>query len=190
MNHNNQIFEFFNSKFPFNQEGLTEFSKAFKTKTYKKGSLIVSKDETENQLRFVSQGIVREYFAHEEREMNTQFYLEGEFTTDFHLLLNQGKRRKYQESLTDTTIKQMDSATFYEFMERYKCGKEFVDEIFSQNIMLREQEEFKHFSLTPDELYLDLLNTKPQWLQQIPLYHIATYLRMTPETLSRIRKRN
>jgi hypothetical protein len=105
-------------------------------------------------------------------------------------LLNQGKRRKYQESLTDTTIKQMDSATFYEFMERYKCGKEFVDEIFSQNIMLREQEEFKHFSLTPDELYLDLLNTKPEWPQQIPLYHIATYLRMTPETLSRIRKRN
>lgn len=186
----NLIFDFFIQKFPFNREGLEEFSNSFVTKTYKKGSIIASKGDSENFLRFLEKGTVREYFGFKDKEMNTQFFMEGEFITHFQALLNCGNRVKYQESLNDTTIKQMDRKVFFDFLDRYNCGKEMVNEIFRQNMEQRELEEFKHFSLSPDELYLDLLNTKPLWFQHIPLYHIATYLRMTPETLSRIRKRN
>ena len=46
----------------------------------------------------------------------------------------------------------------------------------------------KSFTRTAEELYLDIMKTKPDWLLQIPQYHIASYLGITPETLSRIRK--
>ena len=184
------ISQFFANKFPFNQEGLMEFAAAFKTRYYKKGTLIVSKDDPENQLRFLESGIIREYYAHQGKEMNTWFYLPHEFITDFNTLLNAGIRKKYQECLVDSELRVMDRVTFFRFMERYECGKEFVHEIFKEIISVREEAEFKHFSLTPDELYLDLMKSRPEWMQSIPLYHIATFLRMTPETLSRIRKRN
>ena len=41
---------------------------------------------------------------------------------------------------------------------------------------------------TPKEKYLRFIKEEPGLLQRIPLYHIAAYLAMTPETLSRIRK--
>ena len=49
--------------------------------------------------------------------------------------------------------------------------------------------EFNRVTKTPDELYKELFIYKPEWLQLIPQYHIASYLNITPETLSRIRKR-
>ncbi|HAA15235.1 MAG TPA: Crp/Fnr family transcriptional regulator [Cytophagales bacterium] len=190
MTDRDHIFEFFNNQFPFNQEGLAEFSQAFQPRTYKKGTLLTVQGDQESELRFLEKGIVREFFSHQGKEMNTQFYLPQEFTTDFHLLQSGGTRKKYQECLTDATLRVLDKPHFFQFMDRYQCGKAFVEEIFRASITQREDEEFKHFSLTPDELYLDLLEHKPEWLLKIPLYHIATYLRMTPETLSRIRKRN
>jgi len=42
---------------------------------------------------------------------------------------------------------------------------------------------------TPEEKYLRFIKEEPVLLQRIPLYHIAAYLAMTPETLSRIRKK-
>ena len=184
------ISAFFQSKFPFNHEGLAEFSSAFVVRHYPKGTILSLAEEAEDQLSFLEEGIIREYYSHNGKEMNTWFYLSAEFITDFSALLKGGKRKKYQECLADSTIRVMDRRTFFSFMERYQCGREFVNEIFAKMIANREDESFKHFSLTPDELYLDLLAKRPQWLRVIPLYHIATYLRMTPETLSRIRKRN
>jgi hypothetical protein len=42
---------------------------------------------------------------------------------------------------------------------------------------------------TPEEKYLQFIKEQPELMQRIPLYHIAAYLAMTPETLSRIRKK-
>jgi len=190
MKKQDQIFGFFNSQFPFNQEGLKEFAEAFKIKKVAKGTLISSEGDTENELRFLIKGTVREFFSHQGKEMNTQFFVNPQFITDFHSLISDAKRKKYQESLSSVELKTMDKNLFLDFMDRYQCGKGFVDEIFKKLIAEKEDEAFKHFSLTPDELYQDLLTHRPQWLRQVPLYHIATYLRMTPETLSRIRKRS
>lgn len=187
---NDKIFEFFNSKFPFNRDGLIEFTDSFKSKTYKKGELIVGAGTTVKKLLFLEKGTVREYFSKDEREMNTNFYIGSQFITDFYALVNNQKTRRNIESLSDVVVREMSVEKFNDFLFKYECGKSFVDEIFKGIIEQKEEEEFKHFSLTPDELYLDLLENKPEWLQEIPLYHIATYLRMTPETLSRIRKRN
>ena len=184
------ISHFFSSKFPFNEEGLDLFAQAFVHRKYPKGTLLAMAEDGEDHLRFLEEGVVREYFAKGGKEMNTWFYTDVEFITDFALLLGSGVRKKFQECLTDVTLRVMPKYVFFEFMEKYECGRSFVESMFEEMIANREAEEFKHFSYTPDDLYLSLLEERPNWLQKIPLYHIATYLRMTPETLSRIRKRN
>ena len=167
-----------------------EFVDAFATRQYAKGDIISLSGEPEARLRFLVSGTVREYFSHEGKEMNTQFFVRPQFISDFHALVNHQSRKKYQECLSEVTLREMGSEIFFQFMDNYQCGKAFVDQIFQKLIAEKEDEAFEHFSLTPDELYQDLLQNKPEWLQEIPLRHIATYLRMTPETLSRIRKRS
>ena len=79
--------------------------------------------------------------------------------------------------------------TFFDILEKYQCGKSFVESSFRKLLKQKEMLEFHRITKTPEELYKELFIYKSEWLQTIPQYHIASYLNITPETLSRIRKR-
>jgi CRP-like cAMP-binding protein len=180
---------FFSSEFPFNKEGLEEFANSFVFKSYKKGEVILKNGNTENELRFLDKGIVREYYATNDKEKNISFYTDAGFITDFSSFTHSTATKKYQECLTDVNLRVLSKEKFLTFINQYNCGKLFIETIFQRIVVNKETEEFNHFVNTAEELYLDIMKTKPDWLLQIPQYHIASYLGITPETLSRIRKR-
>ena len=180
---------FFSNEFPFNKEGLAEFVNTFVKKSYKKGSVILENGKTENELRFLDNGIIREYYATNDKEKNINFYTDPIFITDFSSFTNSTSTKKYQESLTDVELRVLCKEKFLNFTNQYNCGKLFIETIFQRIVVNKENEEFNHFVNTAEELYLDIMKTKPNWLLHIPQYHIASYLGITPETLSRIRKR-
>lgn len=183
------IFQYFLNEFPFNREGLKEFVDSFERKIFKKGDLILEQGHTESNLRFLHQGTVREFYGGEGKEFNINFYTNQEFVTDFHSFTKSIPTKKYQQCLTKVEILVLPKQQFLEFLDKYSCGKGFVDEMFQKIIEQKEQEEYNRLTQTPEEMYLCLSKTKPQWLQKVPQYHIASYLRITPETLSRIRQR-
>jgi len=190
MSNQDKIFNFFNTKFPFNTSGLEFFVNSFEVRRYQKGDHILKSGQIENELRFLDLGTVRDFYGYKDKEMNTYFYVESGFITDFNSFVKGSQSRKFQECLSDVQLRVLPRETFENFLSKYECGQDFVEQIFQQIIDFKELEDFRHFSLSPDELYIDLVERKPSWLQGIPQYHIASYLRMTPETLSRIRKRN
>jgi CRP-like cAMP-binding protein len=183
------LFLFFSNEFPFNKEGLAEFVNTFVKKSYKKGSVILENGKTENELRFLDNGIIREYYATNDKEKNINFYTEPIFITDFSSFTNSTSTKKYQEALSDVDLRVLSKDKFLEFTNQYNCGKLFIETIFQRIVVDKENEEFNHFVNTAEALYLDIMKTKPNWLLHIPQYHIASYLGITPETLSRIRKR-
>ncbi|WP_291723718.1 Crp/Fnr family transcriptional regulator [Bernardetia sp.] len=180
---------FFANEFPFNKEGLEEFTNAFNSLSYKKGDIILRNGAIENELRFLDKGIVREYYSTKDKEKNINFYTQEGFITDFFSFMHSSDTRKNQECLTDIEIRTLSKTDFLVFLDKYDCGKEFVNTIFQRVVAQKEAEEFNHFINTAEELYLDIMNSQPNWLLHIPQYHIASYLGITPETLSRIRKR-
>lgn len=184
-----QLYQFFITEFPFNKEGLELFVNSFETKNYKKNQPILQFGETEKELRFLDSGIIREFYANNGKEKNIDFFLANEFVTDFYSFVSEKPTRKNQECVTDVQIRTLSKEKFLHFLREYSCGKLFVDEIFQRIIEKKEQDEFGQFINTAEENYKILLQHQPIWLQQIPQYHIASYLGITPETLSRIRKR-
>ena len=78
---------------------------------------------------------------------------------------------------------------FLQFLNQYSCGKLFIETIFKQLVLSKEKAEFNQFVNTAESLYFEIVKTNPNWLVHIPQYHIASYLGITQETLSRIRKR-
>jgi CRP-like cAMP-binding protein len=123
------------------------------------------------------------------KKKNINFYTEPIFITDFSSFTNSTSTKKYQEALTDIELRVLSKEKFLEFTNQYNCGKLFIETIFQRIVVNKENEEINHFVNTAEELYLDIMKTKPNWLEHIPQYHIASYLGITPETLSRIRKR-
>lgn len=184
-----KLFLFFSNEFPFNKEGLEEFVNTFVIKSYPKGSIILENGNIENELRFLDKGIVREYYATNDKEKNINFYTGTGFITDFSSFTHSTATKKYQECLTDVDLRVLSKNKFLNFTNQYNCGKLFIETIFQRIVVNKENEEFNHFVNTAEELYLDIMKTKPNWLLHIPQYHIASYLGITPETLSRIRKR-
>lgn len=180
---------FFSNEFPFNKEGLKEFVNSFVIKSHKKGEIILQNGISEKELRFLDKGIIREYYATNDREKNINFYTNMGFITDFSSFSHSTTTKKYQECLTDVDLRVLPKEKFLDFTNQYNCGKLFIETIFQRIVVNKEIEEFNHFVNTAEELYLDIMKTKPDWLLQIPQYHIASYLGVTPETLSRIRKR-
>ena len=180
---------FFSNEFPFNKEGLEEFVNTFTGKSFKKGEIILENGNVENELRFLDQGIIREYYATNDREKNINFYTSSGFITDFSSFTHSTPTKKFQECLTDVDLRVLSKEKFLTFTNQYNCGKRFVETIFQRIVVNKETEEFNHFVNTAEELYLDIMKNKPDLLLEIPQYHIASYLGITPETLSRIRKR-
>jgi len=184
-----EILTFFQTEYPLNKHGLEELLSLFRREDFKKGSQILKEDSQEKQLRFLNKGIVREYYATSEKETNINFYTKPQFITDLSSFNNDLKTKKNQESLTTIELLIIEKKVFRELLNKYECGKSFIDLNFQKLLKHKELLEYNRITKTPDELYKELFIYKPYWLEKIPQYHIASYLSITPETLSRIRKR-
>lgn len=184
-----EIAAFFETEYPLNKDGLKELLSLFKMVTFKKGVQILIADNHENELRFLNKGVVREYYATPEKETNINFYTKPQFITDLSSFVNDIKTKKNQESLTDIELLSIGKKEFRQLLEKYQCGKSFIDLSFQKLLKHKELLEYNRVTKTADELYKELFIYKPNWLEKIPQYHLASYLDITPETLSRIRKR-
>jgi len=185
----NEISKFFETEYPLNKNGLKELLALFKVEIQEKGSQVLKANQEEKQLRFLNNGVIREYYATSEKETNINFYTKPQFITDLSSFNNNLKTKKNQESLTTIELLCIDKKAFRELLKKYECGKSFIDLSFQKLLKHKELLEYNRITKTADELYKELFIYKPNWLEKIPQYHIASYLNITPETLSRIRKR-
>jgi len=184
-----KISTFFKSKFPLNKDGLNELYTLLKTNEFRKNQIILKENTFEKQLRFLNEGIVREYYSTDEKEININFYTKPQFITDLMPFYSNSKTKKFQETLSEVELLVIDKQKLNKLLLKYHCGKSIVEESFHVLLKQKELLEYNRTTKSPDDLYKELLIYKPEWLQFIPQYHIASYLNITPETLSRIRKR-
>ena len=189
MTNNETLYNFFETDYPLNQDGVKELVESFKDIRLNKGDLIVQEGDAEKKLRFLISGVVREYYSSEEKDTNINFYTYPQFITDFSSFNNGIPTRKNQECLTKVELKELEKTTFSKLLEKYPCGKGFLDLTFQKLLQQKEEFEYNRLTKEPEALYKVILKERAGWLNDVPQYHIASFLGITPETLSRIRKR-
>ncbi|WP_405207228.1 Crp/Fnr family transcriptional regulator [Aquimarina sp. LLG6339-5] len=184
-----EISSFFKTEYPLNKDGLRKLLSLFKLEKIKRGTQLLNAGTEEKKLRFLNKGIIREYYATSVKEININFYIEPQFITDLTSFNTNSKTKKYQEALSDVELLAIDKSSFRKLLNEYDCGKSFIDLSFQRLLRNKELFEYNRITKSPEELYNELFTYRPNWLEKIPQYHIASYLNITPETLSRIRKR-
>ena len=189
MNHREQIASFFETDFPLNRDGVEELISLFQVREFSKHALILQKDEFDNKLRFINKGVVREFYRTDKKDINIHFYTRPQFITDFSSFIQEGRTNKNQETLSAIQVLELGKEKFARLLEKYSCGRAFINLTFQNILKNKEIFEYNRMTRSPEELYNELRIYRPDWLQEIPQYHIASYLGITPETLSRIRKR-
>ncbi|MCF2488039.1 Crp/Fnr family transcriptional regulator [Dyadobacter sp. CY347] len=140
---------------------------------------------------FVQKGILRQYFiTPENKERTVYFVQEGNFAGEVMSFLYQTPSEFHFQALEDSVIFALDR-------QRWELAFTTIPALALHQLKLHARFIFdlKHKIAsagkeTPDEKYKKLVREIPALLQRVPLFHIAIYLGIAPETLSRIRKRN
>lgn len=157
-------------------------------RTYPKGKVLLCEGAFAHAGYFVIKGCLRCYYLEDGVEKTTAFYMEEEGITP-ESLINQSPSKYYitceEESIVLVSTPQMEQDMFEKFPKF-----ESLCRVLTEIELANQQVAFaKMFNSSPEERYLHLMKTKPQLLQRVPQYQIASYIGIKPESLSRIRKR-
>lgn len=162
---------------------------SLKIKRFPKGKTLLKKGMISNNSYFNLKGCVRQYFKIKGEERTTFFYQEGEFISAIRSLTNQYPSDFYLECVEDCSLIEIPLATETELLNKISKLETFA-RISLENELGNYQEMLSNYILlNPEERYLDLLKKRPHLIQRVPLYQIASYLGIKPESLSRIRNR-
>jgi len=156
---------------------------------FKKGTLLLKEGQIPTKCYMVVEGCVREYLIVDGIEKSTAFYTEGE---KFAAYVNEGKNvpsKHYWECIEDCVLTISNQDFEDELRSMLPRLDAVIQQIAMEKLRMAKEEWSQFVSSSPEERYLNLLETKPSLLNRVPHNQIASYLGMKPQSLSRIRKR-
>jgi len=158
-----------------------------------KKTIILNSGETENYLYFIAEGIVR-FFMYKthptepSKEITFSFIAKNMFYSAYDSFITRNPCEYNVQALQDTVVYRIHHKDIQDLYENTKIGN-YIGRISAEQLYLRKaQREISLVSHNAEERYLNLLKSYPEYILQIPLKYIASYLGITPQALSRIRK--
>jgi CRP/FNR family transcriptional regulator, anaerobic regulatory protein len=142
------------------------------------------------QMAFVEKGTLRMYYISPEgKEINVEFFFEDDFVTEYQSFLQQSPSKYFIEALTDCELTAISYSAIQMAYKNSFAWQEF-GRIVAEKSFTRAQQRTESFLFySAEERYLNLLKRRPYIFEKIPLYHIASYLGIERESLSRLRKK-
>jgi CRP-like cAMP-binding protein len=172
-----------------NNEEITLFQSLIKFKTLTKKTLLLSAEENCNYLNFVHSGALRSFYLDKDgKESTIMFAVADWWVTDMYCFLNGKPAMMYIEALEDSYILQLSKAAFDKLL--FDVPKfEIFFRILMQNAYTREQlRVIENLSSSAEDRYESFLRKYPHIAETLKQKQIASYLGITPEHLSTIRK--
>ena len=168
---------------------VTELADLMTVISVRKNSLIVKEGEVCNNCFFVLKGCLRQYVVIDGLEKSTAFYTEQQAVNFFTSYTSQTASECNLYSLEDSILLVGNPVTDAELYRKFPVLEKLTRKIMEEEFGKTQDDFSKFITSSPEERYLNLLKERPGLLQRVPLIHIASYLGITPESLSRIRKR-
>lgn len=155
----------------------------------KKGEYVMRGGDICNHVTFINKGFIRVYNIVNDEELTINFSFEGNFFTDFASFVTRTPTDDYIVAMEDLEIMQIqydDLQRAYELSPVWqKFGRLMAENVLVFVVARNKSLLFK----TPEERYVMLMKDRPKVMANVSLKYIASYLGITPEALSRIRKR-
>jgi CRP-like cAMP-binding protein len=172
-----------------NQDELSLLEKSLTKKTYAKKDVIFEEGKIANEIYFVSKGCVRLFYNVDGTDKTAFFYTEGQFIcAGESFTFNTPAIENYQAVEPSELI--IFTKSEIEKLTLQIPKMEVIARVAVENELITSQRVIASFvTKLPEERYLDLLNTQKELFQRVPQQYIASFLGVSPETLSRIKTR-
>jgi CRP-like cAMP-binding protein len=174
---------------PISEEDWEVFSNKFEKKTFEKNSPIITSGEVENYLYFIETGIVRFWIEVGDNEVTFDFAFEKSFFSAYPSFLTREPTNWNIQTITPTVIWCISHANLQLIYKQTQAGEK-IGRLAAENLFIAgAKRKISLLTNTPEELYLMLFDEHLQLIQNIPQKYLASYIGITPQALSRIRKR-
>ena len=179
---------FLRERMPLTAEGEAVVRSSVKPRRFEKGAFLQRAGEVARHGHFVVSGCLRSFSIDEKgREHVLQFAPEGWWLTDFASIREQVPSTFFIEALEDSDVLLIDWPSHDRLVSGLPGYAAAMAAGLSKGNAAREQRLMDTMSLSAEDRYLKFLEAYPSIAQRVPQHMVASYLGVTPETLSRIR---
>jgi CRP/FNR family transcriptional regulator, anaerobic regulatory protein len=155
--------------------------------TYSKGAFIIKEGQVEQSLYFIVSGAVRVFHVTEFEEQTIRFGYQGSLITSLSSFITGRPSEFYIQALRKTSLRAIARTKLYEVIHGSSENQRQYIRILESLIIQQMEREIDLLTESPTKRLERVLVRSPNLFQEVPLKYIASYLRMTPETLSRVR---
>lgn len=167
---------------------ILQFGASVEVRKIKRGTVLVDIGEIERNIYFIQSGAVRAFFREEGIEHTVRLGYTGNIISSVHSFLSSSRSEIAIETIRQSYIIAIAKTEFIEFVNLNLKNQAAYTQLLEALIVQQLEREIDILITSPAERLNRVLLRSPAVFQHIPLKYIAAYLRMTPETLSRIRK--
>ncbi|MET3538810.1 Crp/Fnr family transcriptional regulator [Chryseobacterium limigenitum] len=173
----------------FTDEELGIVMKYFVPKNIKKKTILLEAGITAKEIYFVISGCIRLFYTKDGKDISAYFFTEKMFAGAYDSFISKKPSRHSIETLEDCQILTISDKASQELYTELPKMNEFVRKVLEERFVSLHELYTSQILDTPEERYVNLLNNRPDLINRIPQHQIATFLGITPVSLSRIRNR-
>lgn len=181
---------FLNGLSPISTESWNRFSTLFTPKILKKGDYYIKEGQMAHEIGFLQTGILRGFYRNNKgAEYNKHFFLPYCFIGGYASLISKKSSLINQQALTDCNLLVANFKDIQDLYHTFRDIERMVSVVTEQLFIQKEKREIEIVLLDAEKRYQIFQKDFPSLEQQIPQYHIASYLGVSPTQLSRIRRK-
>jgi len=158
------------------------------TLTLQRNDYLKVANTLDTNIYFVESGSLRIFILDGSEEQIIRFGYSYNIIVALDSFLSEKPSEFYIQAIKKTVVKVIPKSVFYEFVEQSEENKKVFIKMLEDLILQQMEREKDILTSSPKERYNRVLARSPRLFQEIPNKYIANYLRMSPETLSRLKK--
>lgn len=168
---------------------LEQFNKNINRLIIPSKTILLYEGKIADTLYLIKKGNLRLFFYNEGKDVTFQFFFEGDFVASFDSLYKRQPSLFSLESIEPTEVIAIKREDFYNLLEQIPALRKVYEEKLIDRFHVYQQLFLSRIKNTPAQRYGELLKEYPYIIQRVPQHYIASYLGITPVSLSRIRNR-
>ena len=170
-------------------EEVKTISASFKKIELRKGAFILRNGERVLHTYYVYNGCLRSYFIDKSGKDHTlQFGIKDWWISDYTAIFSGGNAMVNIECIQGATLYELSRKDMEQLYLKIPAFETFFRKKLEKRVEAFHRRTLDNLALPAKERYLSFIETYPQIERQVKNYHIASYLGMTTESLSRVRK--
>ena len=185
-----KIIQILNGIVPLSDKDCSSLNEILNITDLNKGEYWIKADKKNYNIAFIEEGYLRKFYIKEGKEITDFFYFENDFSADLPSIIGNTNSQASIVAMQKTKLTTFSYSDFNELCKQ-SPNLEHLHRVIVELTFLRFYKRSVSFILqTPNERYNDLMISYPNVFQKAAQYHIASYLGISPQHLSRLRGQN